>query len=132
MSGQIVLAVIWMMSAALVWKLVNDWSHLPQRVAVHFDFEMQPNGWSSRNVLATVILVAAIGEAAFASWLLLNLGSASTIAGPVLLGVSAVFVSVFWQVINYNARGIPLRARWILLPLLLMAGFALLLSKSMR
>jgi len=130
-SIQIVLPAIWILTAALVLKLVNDWSHLPQRVAVHFDTAMQPDGWSSRRVLSAMILVAAIGEASFASWLLLNLGSGSVITAAVLLGVNAVFVCVFWQIINFNAHGVPVRARWIVIPLLLLvAGFGVYMAMA--
>ena len=48
------------------------WSELPERIAVHFDFEGQPNGWGPRALMFTIpvinsmsyLLLTAIGSRA--------------------------------------------------------------------
>jgi hypothetical protein len=89
-------------------------------VAVHFGFDMQPNGWSGKAGFAATALGPALGEAALASWILVRLGSSAGLAGLVLLAVNLVMICVFWQMINYNTRGTPFRSRWVLLPLIML------------
>jgi predicted Abi (CAAX) family protease len=121
-STPLILGAIWIMSGALAIKLLTSWDELPERVAIHFGLDMQPNGWSSKRVFAAAVLLPAVGEAALASWILVSLGSRAELAGLILLVVNLVVLCVFWQVINYNTRGTPFRSRWVLLPLIALFG----------
>jgi hypothetical protein len=127
MNSKLVIPVIWGLAGALVVKLWGAWSRLPDRVAVHFDVAMQPNGWSSKSTLATSILLAVLGQASLATWLILRVNSAAIVA-LIQLVVSVVLACAFWQVLNYNAMGKPFRGMWVLVPtVLLLAGITVFL-----
>ncbi|HLW55223.1 MAG TPA: DUF1648 domain-containing protein [Candidatus Angelobacter sp.] len=132
MKARLALPVIWSLTGALLLKLFVSWNRLPERVAVHFNIRMEPNGWSSRGDLAAIVLLAVLGEAALASWAVLRWGSAGGLGGLILLAVNIVLVSAFWQVISYNAQGTPFQPLWIYLPLIaLFAGIAVFLTTQM-
>jgi hypothetical protein len=100
-------------------------------VATHFGLSLQPDRWGSKGALAAVILIAVLGQAALATFVLLLVAGT---AGPIeliMLVVNAVLVSVFWQVINYNAEGRQLQPAWMFGPLILLlfAGIAWVLLK---
>ena len=134
MNTNVILGAIWILSSALVIKLLTSWDELPERMAVHFGFDMQPNGWSGKPVFAAAVVVPALGEAALASWILVRLGSSAGFAGLILLVVNLVMVCVFWQVINYNTQGTPFRSGWVLLPLIMLFGVvaAVVMSQTTR
>ena len=128
MNTKLVIPAIWILAGTLVIKLWTAWNQLPDRVAVHFGISMQPNGWSSKNALAATVLLAVLGQASLATWLILYISSASGMIAVIQLVVSAVLVSAFWQVINYNTRGTPFQAMWVLVPVvLLFAGITVFL-----
>jgi hypothetical protein len=132
MRIKVFLPTIWVLSSALIFKLATSWSQLPDRVAVHFNIKMQPNGWSSRETLGISIVLAVLGQAALATWLLLRLGNAAQMGGVILLAVNVVLVCAFWQVINYNTQGAPFQPLWIFVPLIaLFAGLAVFLAAQM-
>jgi hypothetical protein len=119
--------MIWMLSGAVLVKLWTAWPKLPDRVATHFGVSLQPDGWSSKGKLAAVILIAVVGQAALATFVLLLMAGAAWPTGLIMLVVNIVLVSVFWQIINYNAEGTRFQPAWILGPLiLLLAGMVLL------
>jgi hypothetical protein len=120
MNSKLVIPVIWTLAGALVVKLWRAWSQLPDRVAVHFGISMQPNGWSSKSALGAAVLVAVIGQASLATWLILRVSSVSGMIAVIQLVVSAVLVCAFWQVINYNTRGTSFQAMWVLVPMVLL------------
>jgi hypothetical protein len=120
MNSKLAIPVIWTLAGALVIKLWTAWSQLPDRVAVHFGVSMQPNGWSSKGVLALSVLLAVVGQASLATWLILRIASASSMIAVIQLIVSAVLVCAFWQVINFNTRGTAFQAMWVLVPMVLL------------
>lgn len=129
MKARMILPVIWTLTGALIVKLLISWNDLPQRIAVHFDIRMQPNGWSSKSDLVMIVLFAAVGEAMLATFVLLRLGAVAGAAGVALLMVNVIVVSAFWQVINYNTQGTPFRPLWIVLSLLAaFSGLAVLFA----
>ncbi len=48
-SFSAVVALLWLGPAAVAFKWWRAWSHLPERVAVHFDAAWRPNGWTTRD-----------------------------------------------------------------------------------
>jgi uncharacterized membrane protein len=120
MNSKLIIPAIWTLAGALVIKLWTAWSQLPDRVAVHFGISMQPNGWSSKGTLAATMLLAVVGQASLATWLIFRISSVSGMIAVIQLVVSAVLVSAFWQVINFNTRGTPFQAMWVLLPMVLL------------
>jgi len=119
-TAKLVLSVIWILSGALVVKLLGVWERLPDRVAVHFGMAMQPNGWSSKSGLAAIVLIAVLGQAALATFVLLRVGSAAGQIAPVLVLVNFVLVSAFWQTLNYNVEGARFQPLWLFVPLILL------------
>jgi hypothetical protein len=119
-NARLAIPVIWGLAGALLLKLWSDWSELPERVAVHFGLAMQPSGWSSRNTMAVSVVLVVVGQAALATWLILRVGSIANVMAVIQLVVSVVLVSAFWQMINFNAKGLPFRAAWILAPMALL------------
>jgi hypothetical protein len=128
----LVLSVIWILSGALIVKLLSAWEQLPDRVAVHFNAALQPNGWSSKRSFAAFVLMAMLGQVALPTFVLLRVASAAGMIGPILLICNIVMVSVLWQTINYNAEGTPLRLVWLIGPVIVLLAliFALMLKKG--
>jgi hypothetical protein len=132
MNARYGLAVIWVLTGALLVKLWSAWEQLLSRVVVHFGIAMQPNGWSSKSALAAIVLIAVLGQAALATLLLLRVGSAAGLIAPVLLFVNVVLVCAFWQTINYNAEGTPFQPLWIFVPMIvLFASITVFLAKML-
>jgi len=119
-SVRLVLSVIWILSGALIVKLLSAWDQLPDRVAVHFNTALQPNGWSSKRSFAAFVLMGMLGQVALPTFVLLRVASAAGMIGPILLICNVVLVCVLWQTINYNAEGTPLRLSWFLVPLIVL------------
>jgi hypothetical protein len=101
-------------------------------VATHFGASLQPNGWSSKGALAAIILVAVLGQAALATFVLLRAGGAAGPAGLMLLMVNVVLVSAMWQTINYNAEGGRFEPVWMFGPIfVLLAAITLVLARGL-
>jgi uncharacterized membrane protein len=116
------ITIIWMLSAALLFRLLSVWDELPERVAVHFGVTLRPDGWASRSTMAVLIFLAVIGHAALSTWLVFARVSADPMVVAIQLATATVLFSVFWQVITFNITGKPLKAIWIVLPALFVAG----------
>ncbi len=122
MIATFAIAVIWMLAAALLFRLLSVWDELPERVAVHFGLTLRPDGWASRSTMAVLIFLAVIGHAALSTWLVFTRVSADPMVAAIQLATATVLFSVLWQVITFNISGKPLKAIWIVLPALLVAG----------
>ena len=132
MNTSVAILMIWLLSGAVLVKLWTAWPRLPDRVATHFGLSLQPDGWRSKGKLAAVILIAVLGQAALATFVLLRVVGA---AGPIeliMLVVNIVLVSAFWQTINYNVDGTRFQAAWILGPLILLLAGMVLLNQVLR
>jgi uncharacterized membrane protein len=114
--------VIWILATALLFRLLSVWDELPERVAVHFGVSLRPDGWASRSTMAVLIFLLVVGHAALSTWLLFTRGSADPMVSAIQLATATVFFSAFWQVITFNISGRPMKAIWIVLPALLVAG----------
>ena len=126
MNTSVAILMIWLLSGAVLVKLWTAWPRLPDRVATHFGLSLQPDGWSSKGKLAAVILIAVLGQAALATFLLLRVGSAARPIGLIMQVVNIVLVSAYWQAINYNTEGTRFRPAWVLGPLILLFAVVLL------
>lgn len=122
MMGKAAILLIWALAAALFIHLSTVWNELPERVAVHFGASMEPNGWSSRASMVTLMMLAVIGHAVLATCLIAGFGSRGGIIAPIHMVVATVLVSAFWQMINFNAKGTPFQVVWIIVPMLLVFG----------
>lgn len=118
MNPKFAIPVVWALAGALAVELLAAWDRLPDRVAVHFGMALQPNGWSSRSGLAAIVLIAMLGQAALATFVLLRVGSAAGWIAPTTLVLVSVVVSAFWQTINYNAQGTPFQPLGIFVPMI--------------
>jgi hypothetical protein len=132
MNARLAIPVIWTLAAALLVKLLTAWGQLPDRVAVHFGMALQPNGWSSKSALAAIVLIAVLGQAALATFVLLRVGSAAGWIALILILVSSVLVCAFWQTINFNAEGISFQPLGMFVSLIaLFASIAVFMGKLM-
>jgi len=118
--------MIWVLCGAVLVKLWTAWPRLPDRVATHFGLSLQPDGWSSKGKLAAIILIAVLGQAALATFLLLRVGSAARPIGLIMQVVNIVLVSAYWQAINYNTEGTRFRPARMLGPLIVFFAMVLL------
>ena len=132
MNTGVAILMIWLLSGAVLVKLWTAWPRLPDRVATHFGLSLQPDGWSSKGKLAAVILIAVLGQAVLATFVLLHMAGAAWPTGLIMLVVNVVLVSVFWQTINYNAEGTRFRPAWILGPLILLLAAMVLLNQVLH
>jgi uncharacterized membrane protein len=132
MNARLAIPVIWTLAAALLVKLLAAWGQLPDRVAVHFGMALQPNGWSSKSALAAIVLIALLGQAALATFVLLRVGSAAGWIALILMLVSSVLVCAFWQTINFNAEGTPFQPLGMFVSMIvLFASIAVFMGKLM-
>ncbi len=122
MIATLAIAVIWILAAALLFRLLSVWDELPERVAVHFGVTLRPDGWASRRTMAVLIFLLVVGHAALSTWLVFTRLSADPIVSAIQLATATVLFSVFWQTITFNISGKPLKVIWIVLPALFVAG----------
>jgi len=130
-NTSVAILMIWLLSGAVLVKLWTAWPRLPDRVATHFGLSLQPDGWSSKGKLAAVILIAVLGQAALATFVLLRVAGAAGPIGLIMPVVNVVLVSVFWQIINYNAEGRKLQPAWIVGPVILLLAAMVLLNQAL-
>lgn len=124
MIATVAIAVIWMLAAALLFRLLSVWDELPERVAVHFGITLRPNGWASRSMMAVLMFFVVVGHAALSTWLVFTRVSVDPMVSAIQLATATVFFSAFWQAITFNISGKPLKAIWIVLPMLFVVGSA--------
>jgi uncharacterized membrane protein len=130
MIAELAIWVVWILASALMFRLLSVWDQLPERVAVHFGVSLQPDGWGRKSTMALLIVLVVVGHAVFTTWLVLRHGQGNEIVATILLATATILFSVFWQAITFNISGKPLKAIWIVLPVLLIVGAtAALLSR---
>jgi len=109
-------------SILLIAKLVASWADLPDRVAVHFGIDGQPNSWASKYTLGIIVGLVAVGF--MVSLAILN--QFTKAPGPlmVITITSVVATTALWQAIDFNISGKPLRIGIILVPLVLLLALS--------
>lgn len=99
---QAAVALAWLALPLTAWNYSQAWDRLPMRIAVHFDANWQPNGWTTREGSRTL----ALGMTAF---LLVVFTIASYAArrsapsSPVTWTLVAIFYVVLVIVYSVNA-----------------------------
>jgi uncharacterized membrane protein len=132
MIAELAISIIWILAFALLFRLLSVWDQLPERVAVHFGVSLQPNGWGRRSTLALLMALIVVGHAVLSTWLVFAHAHGSGIVAAAQLAVASVLFSVFWQTITFNISRKPLKAIWMVLPVLLIAvSIAALLSGTL-
>jgi uncharacterized membrane protein len=122
MIAKLAISAVWILASALLFRLLSVWDQLPERVAVHFGVSMQPDGWGRKSTAAWLIVLLVIGHGVLTTWLLLAHGQGNGMLAVIQLATATVFFSIFWQMISFNTQGKPLKAVWIILPVLLIVG----------
>jgi hypothetical protein len=109
-------------SILLIAKLVASWTDLPDRVAVHFGLDGQPNSYASKSAFIVIVGLVALGFMAS----LAILSQFSKAPGPVMVITitSVVVTTALWQVIDFNVSGKPIRMGIILVPLILLIALS--------
>src|SRR5208282_2859948 len=104
MEGRLFRAAAWFTWLALPLTALNywrAWDRLPMRMAVHFDINWQPNGWTSREGA----LMLALGSTAFIL-VIFTIASYATLrtasSGLAMWGMVAVFYSALGFVYFVN------------------------------
>jgi hypothetical protein len=101
-------ALIWIALPAIAGLYASAWSQLPARIATHFNFANQPNGWMSREGSLIFFLVFATLVAATATWVLSRVKWPDPSAWALLTLFYVIIGILIWaeqSVIAYNAQG---------------------------
>jgi hypothetical protein len=115
----------WGAAGALLVRLGWAWRNLPDRVAVHFNWQREPDKWVSRRGFALImaalfVLLAILGVAAS-----LTVSRPGTPLFPVVVMAASVgaLVATFWQVIRFNETSRPIHVGWFLAPVAVVLAF---------
>jgi hypothetical protein len=101
-------ALLWLALPADALLYATWWNRLPARLATHFNFNNQPNGWMSREASLAFSLVFAIVVIATATWFLWRVQNPDPTAWALLALFYVVLGTLLWaedSVIAYNASG---------------------------
>lgn len=101
-------ALIWIALPAIAGLYASAWAQLPARIATHFNFANQPNGWMSRKGSLIFFLVFATLVAGTATWVLSRVKSPDPSAWALLTLFYVIIGILIWaeqSVIAYNAQG---------------------------
>jgi uncharacterized membrane protein len=104
-------ALIWIAVPAIAALYILAWSQLPSRLATHFNFANQPNGWMSREGALIFFLLFAGLMAGTATWVLSRVARPDPTAWVLLIFfyiILGVLLCAERAVIAYNVDGRPL------------------------
>ncbi len=107
----------WAVAGLLLLYLQQSWDRLPERVAVHFGLDLQPNGWGSKALLGGVTVLAAVLIATIATVTSARPPADSRIFAVVLVTLVTP-AAVLWQAIRFNVTGAPIQRFWVWAPVL--------------
>jgi hypothetical protein len=110
-------ALLWLALPADALLYATWWNRLPARLATHFNFENQPNGWMSREASLMFSLVFATVVIATATWFLWRVRNPDPTAWALLVLFYVVLGTLLWaedSVIAYNASGRPVNVTPVL------------------
>jgi hypothetical protein len=111
---------VWAMWLALpisAWEYWRVWDHLPARMAVHFDANWQPNGYTSREgALELGLGIMAVMLVLFTVATLIIHALKPAAAWPALV-ISYVVLGFCWygnhSIINFNLNAQPAHSQWM-------------------
>jgi hypothetical protein len=129
--------------AALIWLAVPlnvaiyaiAWNRLPARLATHFNFSNQPNGWMSREGALLFFLLFTTLVAGTATWVLSRISRPDAPAWALLIFfyvIVAVLTSAEHSVIAYNADGQPVKVIPVLGAGMLAAAVVMVIAAGAR
>lgn len=103
-------ALIWIAVPVVAALYALAWSQLPTRLATHFNFANQPNGWMSREGSLIFFLLFAALMAGTATWVMSRVNSPDPTAWVMLIFFYVILGVLIWAeraVIAYNVDGRP-------------------------
>ncbi len=103
-------ALIWIALPAITAMYALAWSQLPPRIATHFNFANQPNGWMSREGSLIFFLVFATLVSGTATWVLSRVNNPDPTAWVLLVFFYVIIGVVIWaehSIIAFNVEGHP-------------------------
>ena len=101
-------ALIWIAVPAIAALYALAWNQMPRRIATHFNFANQPNGWMSREGSLIFFLIFAALMAATATWILSRVHRPDPTAWVLLIFFYVILGVLIWaerSVIAYNVEG---------------------------
>jgi hypothetical protein len=119
MSSVVVIALIWIMAAALLARLIIVNRKSSAR------FKLRPASVGRLDIASRVLMpLAVIGQAALSSWFVTRVGDVSLIIALVQVAVA----SAFWQLINDSPEESRFQPLGVILPMLLLFGLVAVLT----
>lgn len=119
MSSVVVIALIWIMAAALLARLI-----IINRKSLA-RFKLRPASLGRLDIATRVLMpLAVIGQAALSSWFVTRVGDVSLIIALVQVAVA----SAFWQLINDSPEESRFQPLGVILPMLLLFGLVAVLT----
>lgn len=111
------------------------WNQLPERVATHFNFDNQPNGWISRETSLVFSLVFTTLVTASAKWTLSRVKKPEPTAWALLLLFYVIVASLLWaeeSIIAYNTERRPVNVVPLLTAVIVSAVLVAIIALSTR
>jgi len=110
-------ALMWLMPLAAVASYWQAWDQLPSRMAVHFDANWQPNGYTSREGAVTLGLgIMVVMLVLFTLAALIVRALKPSASWPILL-ISYVVLGVCWfgnhSILDFNLHSQPAHSEWV-------------------
>lgn len=111
-------ALQWLVLPTIAVMYARVWSQLPSRVATHFDFNNQPNGWMSREGSLIFLLVMGTIFVVTSSWILLRITKPGVTAWALMAFFYVILWTLLWatnSIIGYNTEHTPVKVAPVLI-----------------
>lgn len=108
----------WLVLPILAAMYAREWTQLPPRLATHFDFNNQPNGWMSRRGSLIFSLVFATIVVASSRWILMRIRKPGMAAWALMGFFYVILWTLVWatnSVVNYNTEHSPVNVAPVLI-----------------
>ena len=125
----------WLVLPAIAGLYAVSWNQLPCRLATHFDFSNQPNGWMSREASLVLMLLIAVLMSATATWVLSRVSKPDAPAWALMLLFYIIGGTLLWatdSIIAYNTVGTPVNIGPVLLIGIAAAVLVMVLALATR
>ena len=113
MNSMVVIALIWILAAALLMRLFIMSTRASARLA-----RPSASGWRAYITTRVLMPLVVIGQAALSSWFVTRVGS----VGLLIALVQVAVASAFWQLINDSSEESRFQPLGVILPMLLLFG----------
>lgn len=125
------IGLLWAVVPAIYFQYQSAWSHLPARMATHFNANGQPNGWASRESSMWFIMGIAASVVVFATFLMACVRRLD-VASWTVLGMFYLILGILYRtsaaVIEYNLSGNFVSMNWAMVLLMVAVAAIILLS----